>query len=42
MAAQRVEYHRMFAKHVVHVKYSLGLSMGAAEKAAVNDLLATC
>lgn len=38
----RVEYHCMFAKHVVHVKYSWGLSMDTAEKAAVNDLLATC
>jgi Protein of unknown function (DUF1524) len=38
----RVEYHCMFAKHVVHVKYSWGLSMDTAEKNAINDMLATC
>jgi Protein of unknown function (DUF1524) len=38
----RTQYHCMFAKHVVHVKYSWGLSMDSAEKAAINDMLATC
>jgi hypothetical protein len=32
----------MFAKHVVHVKYSWGMSMDVAEKSAINDMLATC
>jgi Protein of unknown function (DUF1524) len=38
----RVEYRCMFAKHVVHVKYSWGLSMDSAEKSAVSTMLATC
>jgi hypothetical protein len=38
----RLQYHCMFAKHVVHVKYSWGLSMDGAEKAAIGDMLATC
>jgi hypothetical protein len=35
-------YRCTFAEQVVHVKYGWGLSMDAAEKAAINDMLATC
>jgi hypothetical protein len=38
----RAAYHCMFAKHVVHVKYSWGLSMDSAEKSAVDAMLDTC
>ena len=38
----RTAYHCMFAKHVVHVKYSWGLSMDSAEKSAVDSMLDAC